>query len=100
MVQGLLVLIIILWILGIVQIPFVNTVLFNILNHPVTVHDLLLLFLFVWVTGILPRPFREIAIVLLILWVFSILGILAITGLSNILVLAIIIGIILSIFNA
>lgn len=99
MIEALVLLILILWFFGIIQIPYINTTLFVFFGHPITLHDLLLFFLFCWVVSILPRPFREIAGVLGILWVLSIVGILAISGLANILVLAIIIGVLLSIFT-
>jgi hypothetical protein len=99
MIEGLVILITILWFFGGIHIPFINTILLSFYDHPITVRDVLLFILFSWVISILPRPFREIAGVLGMLWVLSILGILAISGLTNILILAIIIGVLLSIFN-
>ena len=98
MLGALVVIIILLWFVGLIQLPYINTVLLTALGHAITLHDVLLFVLFCWVISILPRPFREIAGVLGILWILSILGILAISGLSNILVLAIIVGILFSLF--
>lgn len=97
MIIGLLIVLIILWFLGYVRIgalPIPNLVLFTINNQPITLWNLLILLLIGSLVGILPSPFREIAGVILVLWILSTLGILAIGGLSSILVIAIIIGLI------
>src|SRR3989338_1379959 len=73
-----------------VHIP--NTVLFSINNHPITLWNVLIVFAVLWAISILPRPFREIASVLLLLWVLSVVGIFAIAGLSNVILIAIIVG--------
>jgi len=80
-----------------VDIP--NTVLFSINNHQITLWNVLILLAVGWAISILPRPFREIASVLLLLWVLSVIGILAIAGLSNILIIAIILGFAFYIFS-
>lgn len=94
----------VLWLFGYVSIgPLQNLVphivLFQINDHPVTLFDILILLLVGWAIGILPRPFREIAGVLLVLWVLSTVGIIAIAGLSSILVIAIIIGLVVSLLG-
>lgn len=91
----------ILWFLGYaplsgISIP--NPILFVINNHSVTLWEILILAVIGWAIGILPRPLQAIASVLLILWVLSTLGIFAVAGLSNIIVLVIIVGLIVSIF--
>lgn len=54
-----------------------------------------------WVISMLPTPFQQIVSILLIVWILASLGILAISGiaLGNILVIAMIIGIIASLFT-
>jgi hypothetical protein len=99
MIQAVLVLIIVFWLLGLVQIPYIHTVLFRLVGHAVTLQDLLLFFLIMWALGILPSPFREIGIILFLLWILSTLGIIAIAGFSHLLILAIIIGIVIAIFR-
>lgn len=97
MIAAILVLLIILWALGYVNIsalPIPNVELFVLNGHPITLWNLLTVFVITWLIGILPRPFREIAIVLFILWLLSIIGVLAIAGLSNLLLIAIILGVI------
>ena len=88
---------IILWLVGVLPVTGVHipdVTLFVINNHPITLWNLLVLAVICWAIGILPSPFRQIASVMLILWILSIIGILAIYGLSNILLLGIIIGLI------
>ena len=91
----------ILWLLGyapLAGISIPNIPLFTINSHAITLWEILIFAVVSWAIGILPRPLQAIASVLLLLWVLSELGILAIAGLSNIIVLVIIIGLIVSIF--
>jgi len=96
MLIGLLVVLIILWAFGFlptdVNIPNITFFVFN--GRPITLIDLLLLGVISWVVGLLPSPFRLVASVLLVLWVLSIVGVLAIAGLSQWLVLTIIVGLV------
>lgn len=101
MIIAIVIILIVLWFLGYAPISGIsipNVVLFNINNHAVTLWELLILGAVAWAISILPRPFQIAGSVLLLLWVLSVLGILAIGGLSNIIVLVIIVGIIVSIF--
>lgn len=89
-----------LWFLGYAPVSGISIpdlALFTINNHPITLWDILILAVVSWAIGILPRPFQAVASVLLVLWILSVLGIFAIAG-SSILVLAIIVGLIVSIF--
>lgn len=97
MIAILLIILIGLWFLGYIHFPFFpipDAVLFSINNHPITLWNLLIFLVVAWIVGILPRPFREIAGALLILWILSVLGVIAIAALSNLLILAIIIGLV------
>lgn len=97
MLVALLVILIILWFLGYVRVGGItipDISLFVLNGQEITLWNILILLVLSGVVGILPRPFREIAGVLVVLWVLSVLGILAFTGLSNLLVLAVIIGLI------
>lgn len=103
MLIGLLVILIILWFLGYIHIQGLSipdVTLFMINGQPVTLWNILILLVIASLLGILPRPFREIAGVLLLLWILSILGIIAIAGLSNLLVLAVIIGVIVAVVSS
>jgi hypothetical protein len=96
MIIAVLVFLVLLFALGYVDInslPLINTTLFEVFGRTVTIYDLLVFLLMVWVVDLLPRPFRELAGVVLILWLLAFFGIVAITGLSNILLLALIVGI-------
>lgn len=104
MLTALLVILIILWFLGYISVgvpglEFFDVALFTINNQTISLWDLLIFLVIVSLVGILPTPLRQIVGVILILWILSTLGILAIGGLSSILVIAIIIGLIVSLFT-
>lgn len=91
-----------LWLLGYVIIPGLvvpNVLLFRINAFPITLWDILILIIISWLVGILPRPFREIASVILVLWVLSTVGIFAIAGLPHLLVVLIIVGLLVYIIS-
>lgn len=95
-------LLIILWFLGYIRIngltiPDIN--LFTINGHQITLVEILIFLLIIGAAEVLPSPLRQIAFVIIVIWVLSTLGILAIAGLSSILVLAIIIGLILALLG-
>lgn len=97
MIITLLIVLIVLWLLGYLNIGFINIpdiTLLTINGRSISLWDLLILLVVGIIIKILPGPFRQIAAVLLILWVLSVLGILSIAGLSNILLIAIIIGLV------
>lgn len=101
MIIAIVIILIILWLLGFVPITGIsipNFVLITINNHPVTLWEILIVAVIGWAISILPRPFQAIGSILLLLWILSVLGILAFTGLPNIIILIIIIGLIASIF--
>lgn len=99
MIGFLIVVLIILWFFGYVNVgafPPLDIELFSINGQPITLWNILILLVVGWAIGILPSPFRQIASVLLILWILSVLGIFAIAGLSSLLVIAIILGLVAS----
>jgi hypothetical protein len=92
-----LVLLVVLWLLGYIHIPTLtipDISLFAVNGHVVTLVETLIFFVIVLAVGILPTPLRQIGYAIVVLWVLSTLGIIAIAGLSAILVLAIIVGLI------
>jgi hypothetical protein len=104
MLAALIILLAILWFFGYVNISgisFPDIHLFAINGVDVTLWNVLVLFLVVGAIYILPSPFRQIAGVLLILWILAVLGILSIAGLGlpSILLLAIIVGLVASLFT-
>ena len=99
MAEILVVLLVLLWILGFIQIPGINIPnpnIFVINGHWVSLVDILLVALFIWALEILPTPFKEIAFVLLVLWLLSILGIIALANFSSIIIIALIIALLYS----
>jgi hypothetical protein len=102
MAEVVLALLVTLWLIGFIQIPWLNIphqvlLIFN--DQPITIRDFLIFILTIWIVSILPKPLRIIAGIMFILWILSIIGIVTISGLSNLLILAIIVGLILHIFG-
>lgn len=101
MLAALIILLVVLWYFGYVNISgitFPDIKFFTINGVDVTLWNLLVLILVIGAIYILPSPFRQIAGVLLILWVLAVIGVLSITGigLPSILLMAIIVGLIVS----
>ena len=102
MLEILLVVLVVLWLtgnlnLGGLTIPDYTLIVIN--GQAITLWDLITFLIILWILGLLPSPFREIAGVLLVLWVLSLFAIIPIAGLSNLLIIAIIVGIVASIFR-
>src|SRR4029079_7853584 len=95
MLTNILVLLIILWLIG--YGPFINlsVPLLHLGGRSITLWDLLIFGVILWLIGILPSPFREIAGIFFILWILSVLGILAFAGSASMLLIAIIVGLVL-----
>lgn len=105
MLAAIIVILAILWVLGYIHIGGINfpdTALFTINGQVVTIIDLIIFLIVILAISLLPSPFREISGVLLILWLLAILGIISIAGvgLPSILLFALIIGLIVSLFNS
>ncbi len=98
MASTVLIIIVLLWFLGFIQIPYIHSTLFTLLGKPITLYTILLFLIIAWIIEILPSPLRQIVFILFLLWVLSVLGIFTFTGLSQALVVAIIIGLLLSFF--
>lgn len=102
MLGTIIVILLLLWGLGFLHIPaitFHNMVLFRLFGHAITLWELLMFVVILWAMESLSSPLRQIAFILVLLWALSILGIVAISGLSNLIIGAIIIGIILALFQ-
>lgn len=99
MIGAILFVLIALWFLGFINLPFLpltDISLFTLGSITISLYDVLIFFVIVWLIGILPRPFRVIASVLLVIWLLSFFGLVAIAGISlpNIIVLVIIFSLI------
>ena len=103
MIGIILVVLIALWFLGYIRIdglPTIPDIQLLVLNgQPITLWNVLIFAVICWAIGVLPSPLRQIAGVLLIIWVLATLGILAIAGLAQIIVLAVIIGLIVALLG-
>ena len=98
----LLVLLVLLWFFGYIHIEnfsLPDISLFAINDHVITLVELLIFLVILAAVGVLPSPLRQIGFALVVLWVLSTLGIIAVAGLASILVLAIIIGLIAAMFG-
>lgn len=94
MVGLILLLLVLLWLTGNLQVPLFAFPAFNFGDRNITLNDILVFLVILWLIGILPSPFRQIASVLLLLWILASLGIIAISGFSTIVLVAIIFGVI------
>jgi len=100
MLTALLIALVILWLLGYLTIPFIpDMYLFTLNGHQITLWHTLTFLVVLWAVGILPRPFREISFVLLILWTLSVLGFIGFVGMPSLILIAIIAGIIVYLFQ-
>ena len=61
----------------------------------VTVWDVLIFLVLIWLVDLLPSPFRQIAVVVFIIWLLAVLGFIAIPALSNLLIISVIIGLLI-----
>ena len=102
MLGAILLVLIVLWFFGYIHIQGIsvpNFPLFSLNGHSINLWDLLIFFVILWVVEALPGPLRFIAGFLLLIWVLSTLGIIAVVGLSHLIVMVLIIGLILSLFH-
>ena len=105
MLAALVVILAVLWYLGYVHIAGINipnVIVFSINDHAVTLWNLLILIVVASAISILPGPLRIAGGILLVLWILSVIGVLTLSGmaLSNILIIAIIVGLVVSLFSA
>jgi hypothetical protein len=97
-----LLLMVILYFYGYVQIPGVtvpNPTLFIIQGQPVVVSSFLIFFAILWTITVLPPILRIIGIILLVAWTLTELGFVVIAGLSNFIAITIIISLFVIIFR-
>jgi hypothetical protein len=102
MLGAILLVLIILWFFGYIHVQGVtipNIPLFTLNGHSVSLWELLIFLVILWAIEALPDPLRIIAAVLLVIWLLSTLGIIAVAGLPHIIVIALIIGLVLSVLN-
>jgi hypothetical protein len=96
------VILLVLYFFGYIRIPGLaipNPLLFTFNGHPILLSTLLIFLVIMWAIGVLPSPIRQIAGVLFVLWILAELGFIAIAGLSSLLVIAILVGLLISLFQ-
>jgi hypothetical protein len=89
-----LLILIVLLLLGFSPIAAFNLTLFNFNGRSIDLWDLFIFFIIMYLVSALPRPFREIAAVLLVLWLLAVFGVIAIANFSSIVVIALILGLV------
>jgi hypothetical protein len=99
MVTAILLILILFWLAGYGPFTVLHLILFRFNGLTITIWDALLFLVFIWLIESLPSPFRQIAVVFILIWILSTLGVIVIAGLSNILVIAIIVGVLLYILG-
>lgn len=102
MISIVLIFLVLLFILGYIQVPYLalhDVTLLVAFGKTISLYDLLVFAIILWVIGLLPWPFRGLASIILVLWLLSFFGIITIVGFSNILVLALIVGVIAYVFQ-
>lgn len=91
-----------LWFIGIVRFPGLSIsplVIMYFNGKAITIIEVLIFFVIIWALSILPPPIKQIAGVIFLLWILSVLGIITIVGLPSVLVIAIIIGLVVALFG-
>lgn len=102
MLEVLIITLFLLWILGLIRVNgFVlpDAYLFSLNSVDISLWNIITLLILTWVVGLLPSPFSEIAAVMLILWILAVLGVFSFTGMPSILMLTILIGLVLYLFQ-
>ena len=97
-----LLLMVVLYFYGYVQIPGItvpNPTLFVIHGQPISLAALLIFFAILWTITVLPPILRIIGIILLTAWTLTELGFVVIAGLSNFIAIAVIISLFVIIFR-
>jgi hypothetical protein len=95
MIFAILLILFIFWLMGYGPFVVLHFILFRFNGFAVTFWDILIFLVLIWLVGALPSPFRQIAVVFVLIWILSLLGVIVVAGLSSILVIAIIVGILL-----
>ena len=99
MIIAILVILALFWLMGYGPFTVLHIILFKFNGLAITIWDILIFLVLIWLVGSLPSPFRQIAVVFILIWVLSLLGVIAIAGLSSILVIAIIVGVLLYVLS-
>lgn len=92
MIGIILILLIIFWFMGYGPLTALKIPLFYFGHFAVNLWDILIFLLIIWLIDALPGPLRSIVAIALAIWLLSVFGIIAVPAFSNLIILAIIIG--------
>ena len=92
MLSIILLLLILFWFMGYGPVVALHIPLFSIGKFPINLWDILIFLLIIWLIDTLPGPIRAIVIIMLVIWLLSVFGFIAIPILSNVVIIAIIVG--------
>ncbi len=92
----LLLVLVILWFLNYLGLPSIplGLIIFTFLGVSITLYQLLIFLIILAFVGLLPSPLRQIAVFLLLLWLLTIFGLITVINLSDLVVFAVIFGIV------
>ncbi len=95
MILAILLILVIFWFMGYGPYAALRVPLFDFRTTTINLWDILIFLLIVWMIDLLPSPIRQIAIVLLLIWLLATLGIIAVPQFSSIVVIALIAGLVI-----
>ena len=93
---------VVLWLLGIIRIPWLSMPhfpVFSIMGFSVTIERILIFLIVLWLATSMGSPFRQILWAFVILWLLSILGLVVIGNMTMLVVIAVVVGLVLSIIQ-
>lgn len=92
--------VVVLWLLGIISIPWMmmpHFPVFSILGYSITIQRLLIIGILIWLGMSMGSPFRQMLWVFFILWLLSTLGIIGSIGMSMLIIVSVVVGLVLSV---
>ncbi len=99
MLTTILVVLILLWFLGYGPLLSLRFPLIHLGQHAISLWDILIFLVIIWLIDLLPGPIRSVAVIILVIWLLGTFGIIAIPIFSNIVLIAVIVGLGLYILN-
>lgn len=88
-----LLILILFWFMGYGPLLALRIPLLHLMGHTINLWDILIFLLIIWIIDLLPGLLRSVAAVILVIWLLSLFGFIVIPMLSNLLVIAIIVGV-------
>lgn len=87
-----LLLLIVFWFMGYGPLTALKIPLFAFERFSINLWDILIFFLIIWLIDALPGPIRSIVVIALLIWLLGVFGIIAVPIFSNLVIIAVIIG--------